>query len=151
MAGLFKDAFTAWLETQGIVPKIYQPGGLFGPPLGWEISLGRSRIVYRVDPSDTTTLILGMIERDQDRQGLYSPFADLVRFIKTLHQSRAGLTHVNGHINAVSWRPEDSLDTARMKPFYVKHLGGRYFTDEQGVEWVRGSVAGALEALERVL
>ena len=64
-----------------------------------------------------------------------------------LRKSDTGVTHVNGHINAVSWRPKDSLDTFRMKPFYVEHLGGHYFTDSEGTEWVRGSLETAFKLL----
>ena len=151
MFQLHLDPFTRWLEGQGTKPGVYQPGAMFGsPPLGWQISVGRSSVVYRVDPADPATLILVLIEREKTRTGLHSPFGDLIRFLKLLHQSQTGITHVNGHINAVSWRPDDSLDTPRMKPFYVKHLGGHYFTDETGTEWVRGSVELALRMLRLV-
>ena len=141
MFQLHLDPFTRWLEAQGRKPGLYQPGGMFGyPPLGWELSVGRSKVVYRVDPAQAETLILVLIARDSSRAGLHSPFGDLIRFLSLLKQSDVGITHVNGHINAVSWRPEDGLTTPRMRPFYVKHLGGHYFTDENGTEWVRGSL-----------
>lgn len=151
MFELHHDPFTQWLETQqGTKPGVYQPGAMMGaPPLGWRICVGKSMIVYRVDPVDPATVILVLIERESKRAALHSPFGDLIRFIKLLHRSDTGLTHVNGHINAVSWRPDDGLETPRMKPFYVKHLGGHYFTDACGTEWVRGSIDEALRLLEQ--
>ena len=125
MAKLHRDPFTQWLEAQGITPGIYQPAGMMGfPPLGWQLVVGRSLVVYRVAPEDPATLIVVLVERQTNRRGIHSPFADLIRFLALLRKSDTGVTHVNGHINAVSWRPKDSLDTFRMKPFYVEHLGG---------------------------
>ncbi|WP_166647244.1 hypothetical protein [Prosthecobacter fusiformis] len=151
MARLFKDRFTQWLEAQGTPPEIYQPGGIFGcPPMGWQHTQHGTSIVYVVQKDEPEVLHIIMFEREQGRAGLGSPFARLIRFLRLLHRSDSGITHVTGRINAIEGRPADSLETARMKPFYVKHLSGHYFTDDQGIEWVSGSVAGALEALAGV-
>lgn len=150
MARLFKDRFTQWLEAQGTPPEIYQPGGIFGcPPMGWQLSQRGTAIVYVVRKEEPGTLHIIMFEREQNRKGLASPFATLVRFLRLIQRSESGITHVTGRINAIEGRPADSLETERMKPFYTEHLGGHYMTDEQGIEWVRGSVAEALEALTK--
>jgi hypothetical protein len=123
---------------------------MFGcPPIGWQHTLRGTSIVYAVRPEQPETLHIIMFEREQDRAGLGSPFAGLIRFLRLIHRSDSGVTHITGRINAIEGRPSDSLTTERMKPFYVEHLGGHYITDEQGTEWVRGSVAGALEASKK--
>jgi len=148
MARLFKDRFTQWLEAQGTPPEIYQPGGIFGcPPMGWQITLRGTSIVYGVRKEEPETLHIIMFEREQNRKGLISPFATMIRFLRLLHLSDSGITHVTGRIHAIEGRPADSLDTERMKPFYVEHLGGHYFTDSNGTEWVRGSLEVAFEML----
>ncbi|GAA5149663.1 hypothetical protein GCM10023213_47670 [Prosthecobacter algae] len=148
MARFFKDCFTQWLEAQGSPPEIYQPGGFFGcPPMGWQHTQRGTAIVYVVRKEEPETLHIIMFEREQNRKGLGSPFATLIRFLRLIQRSDSGITHVTGRINAIEGRPADSLETERMKPFYTAHLGGHYFTDEQGIEWVRGSVAVALETL----
>lgn len=145
MFRLFRDLFTEWLTTHGTKPGLYQPGGMMGyPPLGWQISIGESMIVYRVAPEEPETLILILIEREKARRGLHSPFADLIRFLILIRRSGSGVTQVRGHINAVSWRPDDSLEGTQIRSFYLQHLGCHSFNDEQGTEWVQGS----LETLE---
>jgi len=149
MARLFKDRFTEWLMAQGTPPSVYQPGGLLGyPPMGWQVKVRGTAIVYVVRKEEPEVLLIIMFEREQNRRGLTSPFADLIRFLRLLEESKAGVTHVTGRIHAIEGRGADSLDTERMKPFYVKHLGGQYRIDKQGIEWVRGSVVEALKALD---
>ncbi|MBB5037706.1 hypothetical protein [Prosthecobacter dejongeii] len=150
MARLFKDRFTEWLITQGTPPSVYQPGGLLGyPPMGWEVKMKHCAIAYVVRPKDPATLVIIMFEREQRRSGLDSPFMDMIRFLSQVRRSDAGITHVTGRIHAIEGRPSDSLETQRMRPFYQIHLGGEYFTDETGVEWVRGSLEKAFEGLKR--
>lgn len=150
MPRLFKDRFTEWLTAKGTPPSVYQPGGLLGyPPMGWEVKARGTSIVYVIRKEEPEVLLIIMLEREQNRKGLTSPFACLIRFLRLLDQSGAGVTHVIGRIHAIEGRPDDSLTTERMKPFYVEHLGGDFITDAEGTEWVRGSVKVALEGLAR--
>lgn len=148
MPRLFKDRFTEWLIAQSTPPSVYQPGGLLGyPPMGWEVKMKHCAIAYVVRPKEPETLVIIMFERGPRRSGLNSSFKDMIRFLSLVSQSDAGITHVTGRIHAIEGRPSDSLETQRMRPFYQTYLGGEYFTDETGVEWVRGSLEKAFEGL----
>ena len=142
MPRFFKDPFTEWLECQGLKPRHYQPGGIFGaPPLGWQIAIGQSTIVYRVPKETPYLLIIVLIEREKQRSGLRSPFADIVRFLLLVRRGETGITEIHGHIAAVSWRPTDSLDDERLHAFYRRHLGVQDLHVKNGVLWVGGPLA----------
>lgn len=137
-----KDKFTQWLEAKGMAVRLYQPGGTFGcPPVGWEVAIGYSNLAYRVPEESPETLIIVLIERQKERQGLRSPFADLVRFVTLVGRSGAGIRDIRGHVDAVSWRPEDSLESARIKAFYERHMGTHPVRSNNGREFVGAELA----------
>ncbi len=141
MTYLSRDPFTTWLEEQKIPISVYQPAGFLGcPPLGWKITVGQSTFVYRVPPEDPRSLIIVLFERLSDRQGLRSPFADIVRFISLIKKSGADIHRIQGHVEAVSDRPRDSLEDARIAAFYKRYLAANQLFIDNGVEWVAGDL-----------
>lgn len=141
MARLYHDPFTQWLEREQISVSAYQPAAMFGaPPVGWQITVGRSTLVYRVPEEDPGLLIIVLFERQVTRKGLQSPFADIVRFLALVKKSAVGVVRVQGHVSAVSWRPEDSLENTQIGEFYRRYLGVEDLGVENGVEWVGGSL-----------
>lgn len=142
MARHFKDLFTQWLETQGILAEVYQPGGIFGyPPMGWQIRLRRSSVAYVVREEKPDTLLVIMFEREQSRQGLGSPFADFVRFVSLVKNSPCGITRIQGRVEASERRPQDSLEKQRIAGFYRTYLSGVDVKESPDVEWVVGELA----------
>ncbi|MGV3662124.1 MAG: hypothetical protein ACO1TE_18200 [Prosthecobacter sp.] len=144
MARLFKDRFTQWLETQGLTPEIYQPGGMFGcPPMGWQIRLRRSSIAYVVRADQPDTLHIILLEREQEqRRGLGSPFADFVRFVALVKKSDAGIARIQGRVIASERGPDDKLEADRIASFYHRHLGGKDVPDGPEVTWLVGELEG---------
>ncbi len=141
MARLFRDPFTCWLEDQKIPLTVYQPAGFLGaPPVGWRVFLGHSSLVYRVPEESPQTLIIILFERQTDRQGLRSPFADIVRFISLIKKSGADIHRIQGHIEAVTDRPADSLENAKIVAFYKRYLAANQLFVDNGVEWVAGDL-----------
>ena len=141
MASLYKDPFTLWLESRQMPPSIYQPAGfLGGPQLGWKLKIGRSSLVYRVPKETPESLIIVLFEREGERTGLRSPFADIVRFITLIKRSGLPFHTIQGHVDALDGRPEDSLQNEKIAAFYKRYLAANQLFVDNGVEWVAGDL-----------
>lgn len=139
----FKDRFTQWLETQGMTPEIYQPGGIFGyPPMGWQLHLRRASIAYVVQQQQPDTLHIILLERQHGRRGLGSPFADFVRFVALIKKSAAGIARIQGRVMPSELGPDDRLEAARIASFYHRHLGGKDVPDGPEGTWLVGELDG---------
>lgn len=145
MFQLYPDPFTQWLEAQGAKPDVHHTAaGMEAPAPGWQVQVGQSVIVYRIEPADPAAVNLVLIESKAKRSGLRSAFGDLIRFIRLLHRSDTGLTHVQ----ALSRHPADDPESRRMEAFCMRRLGFHVFTDAGGTGWVRGSIEEALRLHE---
>lgn len=134
-----RDPFTEWLTAQGRPPELYQPAGMLGaPPVGWLTRVGKSIFVYRVPPETPDLLIIVLFERQGERGGLRSPFADIVRFLVTVQRAEVGILRVKGHVAATSDRPEDSLENEAILAFYRRYLHVEDVALEGDVLWVGG-------------
>lgn len=143
MPRLFKDRFTQWLETQGLVPEVYQPGGIFGcPPMGWQLHLRRSFIAYVVRQEQPETLHIILLEREHTRRGLGSPFADFVRFVALVKRSDTGIARIQGRVIPSELGPDDKLEAERIASFYHRHLGGKDVPEGPEVTWMVGELEG---------
>lgn len=141
MFRLFRDSFTVWLESQGMTLSIYQPGGFLGrPPVGWKLTVGQSTLVYRVPEEAPQTLIIVLFERQNQRQGLRSAFADIVRFISLIKKSGVEIHRIQGHVEAVGDRPKDSLENAKIAAFYKRYLAANQLFIDNDIEWVAGDL-----------
>lgn len=138
---LYRDPFTAWLELQGRAPGVYQPAGFLGdPPIGWKLRVGRSTFVYRVPPETPEMLVIILFERQGERSGLCSSFADIVRFISLAKRSGAPIDIIQGRVEALSWRPKDSLENERIAAFYQRYLAAYKTFVRDGVAWFAGDL-----------
>lgn len=138
---LYDDPFTAWLEARGTVVEIYQPGGFMGrPPVGRKITVGRSTIVYRIIEEKPDDLIVVLLERQGERSGLRSPFADFAKFVALVKKSGAPIRNIRGHVDVLSQLPEDHASTERIAAFYKRHLAASHEFVENGIEWVSGDL-----------
>ena len=141
MALFPKDDFTLWLETHGTQPAIYQPAAQYGgPPVGWKIKIGQSTFVYRLPEDKPGVLIIALFERQGDRKGLRSPFTDFVRFISSVKRSGVPVHTIDGHVDALQGRPEDSLANEQIVAFYKRYLAANQLRVENGIEWVAGDL-----------
>lgn len=141
MFRLFRDSFTVWLESQGMTLSIYQPGGFLGrPPVGWKLTVGQSTLVYRVPEEAPQTLIIVLFERQNQRQGLRSAFADIVRFISLIKKSGVEIYRIQGHVEAVGDRPKDSLENEKIAAFYKRYLAANQLFIDNDIEWVAGDL-----------
>jgi hypothetical protein len=141
MRTFFRDLFTDWLHECGTVPKLYQPAAMLGaPPVGWEITVGQSTLVYRIPEETPNVLIIVLFERQTQRQGLRSPFADIVRFISLVKKADVGITDIKGHVSATSDRPADSLENESILGFYRRYLKVVDLIVENEVLWVAGAM-----------
>ncbi len=141
MAKFFRDRFTDWLHERGSPPKLYQPAAMLGaPPVGWELTIGQSTLVYRIPEEIPNVLIIVLFERQTQRNGLRSPFADIVRFISLVKKANVGITDIRGHVSATSDRPADSLENEGILAFYRRYLGVVDHSIENGILWVSGSL-----------
>lgn len=140
---IVRDAFTVWLSGQRpeAPPKPYQPAGfLGGPVLGWQVRIGRTPFVYRVPEETPHIFYIVLIERGSGRQGLHSPFADMVRLLHLIQQSGAGIRWIRGHVEPTRQRPADALDRDRIIAFYERYLTAVSTGVENGVEWYGGDL-----------
>lgn len=137
-----KDEFTRWLEAeQGVTPKVYQPAARYGGvPVGWQISLGRSTFVYRMPEERPGVFLIVLFERTGERSGLRSPFADFVRLLSLIKRSNLGVHTIEGHVEALKGRPQDSLANEQIVHFYKRYLLADQVRVEHGVEWVAGDL-----------
>ena len=138
-----RDAFTRWLEQHrpDSPPQVYQPAGcLGGPPLGWQIVVGRTRFVYRVPPEAPHLFYIVLIERGPERHALHSPFADMVRLLQLVQRSGAGLRWIRGHVEPTKQRPSDALTRERIIAFYRRYLTAVSTGFEHGREWYGGDI-----------
>jgi hypothetical protein len=141
MPTFFSDLFTDWLRKCGTAPKLYQPAAMLGaPPVGWEITVGQSTLVYRIPKETPHVLIIVLFERQTQRNGLRSPFADIVRFISLVKKADVGITDIKGHVSATSDRPADSLENEGILAFYRRYLKAVDLIAENDVLWVAGSL-----------
>ena len=138
---LYHDPFTKYLQEKGVEVKKYQPGGFLGfPALGWQIQVGRSTFVYRIPEEKPALLLIVLFERLGDRSGLLSPFSDFVRFITLIKKSGLPIDWIQGHVEATSDRPADSLLNDKISAFYKKYMLAHRTTIENGIEWVAGDL-----------
>lgn len=138
---LYDDAFTAWLETRETVVEIYQPGGFMGfPPVGRKITVGRSTIVYRIVEEKPDDLIVVLLERQGEREGLRSSFADFAKFIALVKKSGAPVRTIRGHVDVLGKLPKDHVSVTRIAAFYKRHLAAHHDFVENGIEWVCGDL-----------
>ncbi len=138
---LFDDPFTQWLKEKGTKVGTYQPGGFMGrPPIGRQITVGRSTIVYRVVEEKPDELIVVLFERQGERSGLRSPFADFARFVAMVRKSPANIRLIRGHVDVLSDLPKDHVPPERIAAFYKRYLDAHHDFVENGVEWVAGDI-----------
>lgn len=136
-----KDDFTLWLEAHGTQPTLYQPAARYGgAPVGWKIYIGQSSFVYRLPEDKPGVLLIVLFERLGDRKGLRSPFADFVRFISSVKRSGVPIHTIEGHVEALKGRPEDSLADEQIVTFYKRYLAANQLRVENGIEWVAGNL-----------
>ncbi|GEP43708.1 hypothetical protein [Brevifollis gellanilyticus] len=141
MAKFFRDRFTDWLHERGMPPKLYQPAAMLGaPPVGWEMTVGQSTLVYRVPEETPHLLIIVLFERQTQRNGLRSPFADIVRFLSLVKKADVGITDIKGHVSATSDRPADSLENEGILAFYRRYLKVVDLFVENDILWVGGTL-----------
>ena len=141
MFRLYEDPFTHYLRAKGTEVKVYQPGAFLGlPAVGWRIRVGNSFIVYRIPEETPEILLLVLFERDGKRQGLLSPFSDLVRFVRLVKYSDLPIHYIKGLVDAVSQLPADHLKPEQIASFYTRYLGGKLVPETDGNEWVLGDV-----------
>jgi type III secretion system regulator LcrR len=141
MFQLYDDPFTQYLRQRGVAVGVYQPGGFLGfPPVGWRIQVGKSFFVYRVPEETPEILLIVLFEREGERNGLRSPFADIVRFISMVKKSKAPIHFIKGHVDVVSDRPADHLETDKIAAFYKRYLAAHHVSIENGIEWVAGDL-----------
>lgn len=110
------------------------------PPVGWKLPVGKSSFVYRVPPETPDTLIIVLFERNGDRTGLQSPFADIVRFISLVKKSQAAIRIIQGHVQPLEQRPEDSLSAEKIAAFYQRYLAAYKVFLKDGVPWFAGNL-----------
>jgi type III secretion system regulator LcrR len=141
MPRLFRDPFTQWLEARNVPLAVHQPAGFLGyPPVGWKLTIGQSTLVYRVPEETPETLIIVLFEKQSERRGLRSPFADIVRFVSLVKKSGAPIHRIQGHVDALLDRPEDSLENAKLAAFYQRYLSAHQVFVENGIEWFAGDL-----------
>jgi len=139
-----RDAFTLWLERERPEMRVrpYQPAGAWGGPvIGWQLCVGRTRFVYRVPPESPEVLYVVLIERAAQREGLHSPLGDMVRLLRLIQTSDAGVTWIRGHVEPIKGRPDDALTRERLLAFYQRYLTAVSTGVENGVEWYGGDLS----------
>jgi type III secretion system regulator LcrR len=102
--------------------------------LGGSFCTKCSEIVYRVEQDDTVIIVV--YRRTAPRQGLASPFADIIWFIELLTDESLGIRRVKAMIRQLFKDVKDGLSARRMKQFYIEYLGGRTLDWEDGDEWL---------------
>jgi hypothetical protein len=138
-----RDAFTRWLQQRdgADAATVYQPGAFLGaPPVGWQLTLGRTRFVYRVPDEAPDIFYIVRIERAEGRSGLHSPLYDMVRLLKLIKASDAPIRWIRGHVEPVKNRPADALPRERLIAFYQRYLTALNTGFENGVEWYGGDL-----------
>jgi hypothetical protein len=138
-----RDAFTRWLQARdgAEAATVYQPGAFLGaPPVGWLLTLGRTRFVYRVPDETPDVFYIVRIERAESRSGLHSPLYDMVRLLKLIKTSGAPIRWIRGHVEPVKNRPADALSRERLIAFYRRYLTAVSTGFENGIEWYGGDL-----------
>lgn len=138
-----RDAFTRWLQAErpDLPVTCYQPMALYGgPQIGWEITIGRTTFVYRVPPEHPDIFYVVLIRRAPGPRTLHSPFADLVRLLRLIQGSPAGIRWIRGTVEPTSDRPADALTTDRILAFYQRYLTTVCDGVENGVQWYGGDL-----------
>lgn len=143
MAELHVDAFTRWAQAQrpSDPPVAYNPAAFLGAhPIGWQMTIGRTRFVYRVPVEAPDVFYVVLIERGVARTALHSPFADMVRLLQTVQTSNAGIRWIRGHVEPTKRRPADALARERILAFYRRYLTAVHDGVENGIEWFGGDL-----------
>ncbi len=150
---MHRDAFTQWLQQEqpNNSPRLYQPAAFLGaPPVGWELTVGRTRFVYRVPVETPTIFYIVLIDRGSERHALRSPFADLVRLLHLIKCSACGIRWIRGHVEPVKNRPANALDRERILAFYQRYLTAVSTGYENGIEWFGGDLTTFSWASEKI-
>jgi type III secretion system regulator LcrR len=135
------DSFTQWLRHRGMAPEPYAPAAYLGmPAVGWQIPVGHSVFVYRVPDDASRSLIIVLFERQGERSGLGSPFVDIVRFISLVKRSEAPIDTIEGRVEALQGRPQDSLEGERIAAFYQRYLAAYRTFVRDGLQWFAGDL-----------
>lgn len=108
--------------------------------MGWQIVVGRTSFVYRVPPEASHIFYVVLIERAIGRQGLHSPFTDMVRLLQLIQRSGAGIQWIRGHVEPSKRRPQDALSRERIIAFYRRYLTAVSTGFENGLEWYGGDL-----------
>ncbi|WP_075089281.1 hypothetical protein [Verrucomicrobium spinosum] len=95
-------------------------------------------------------LLIVLFERLGDRKGLRSPFADFVRFISSVKRSGVPVHTIEGHVEALKGRPEDSLADEQIVTFYKRYLAANQLRVENGIEWVAGNLLSYVAPLSDI-
>lgn len=143
MYGFHRDRFTDWLarERPDAPPQPYAPAAfLGGPQLGWEITVGKTKFVYRVPAEAPDIFYIVLIERGSARSALHSPLADVVRLLHLVKRSDCGIRWIRGHVEPTKRRPQDALTRERLLAFYRRYLTAVHDGVENGVEWFGGDL-----------
>lgn len=143
MYGFHRDRFTDWLarERPDAPPQPYAPAAfLGGPQLGWEITVGKTKFVYRVPAEAPDIFYIVLIERGAARSALHSPLADVVRLLHLVQRSESGIRWIRGHVEPTKRRPQDALSRERLLAFYRRYLTAVHDGVENGVEWFGGDL-----------
>jgi hypothetical protein len=138
-----RDRFTCWLaEHRPDLPVArYAPGAILGgPQLGWQLTLGRTRFVYRVPAEKPDIFYIILIERGPSRAGLRSPFADMVRLLLMIKDSESGIRWIRGTVEPTRDAPADALERKRIRAFYHRYLTAVSDGFENGAAWMGGDL-----------
>ncbi len=147
-----RDPFTCWLDVHrpDLRPVRYQPAAMLGAAqIGWQITLGRTRFVYRIPPDRPDIFYIVLIERGAGPRSLRSPFSDLVRLLLLLQRSQAGIRWIRGHVQPTTRTHADALPATRILAFYQRYLTTVSDGVENGVAWYGGDLTTFSWAAEK--
>ncbi len=147
-----RDPFTCWLDVHrpDLRPVRYQPAAMLGAAqIGWQITLGRTRFVYRIPPDHPDIFYIVLIERGAGPRSLRSPFSDLVRLLLLLQRSQAGIRWIRGHVQPTTRTHADALPATRILAFYQRYLTTVSDGVENGVAWYGGDLTTFSWAAEK--
>ena len=147
-----RDPFTCWLDVHrpDLRPVRYQPAAMLGAAqIGWQITLGRTRFVYRIPPDHPDIFYIVLIERGAGPRSLRSPFSDLVRLLLLLQRSQAGIRWIRGHVQPTTRTHAVAPPATRILAFYQRYLTTVSDGVENGVAWYGGDLTTFSWAAEK--
>lgn len=149
VAEAHRDRLTGWLAAHrpdlALRPFVPQ-GAIPGIDVGWQVEIGGTTLAYLVHPNSPDLLSISQLQRQGGARALRSPLGDLVRFLRLVQASGAGIERVRSSLGPAPGAP---LSFARLAVFGQRYLPARNLGLVNGLPTFEGDLTAFSWTTER--